>query len=501
MLFNSFSFLIFFPVVVLVYFIIPKKIRYIWLLIASYYFYMSWNAKYALLIAFSTFVTWLSGILLGRYQQAGRDKTVCKWIVAGSFIVNLSILGFFKYFDFALQNVNLILSRFGIAVIEKPFDFILPVGISFYTFQALSYTVDVYRQDIEPEKNILKYALFVSFFPQLVAGPIERSKNLLIQIGRMDEISHKELFDCSRIAGGLMIMLWGFFQKMVIADRIAVLVDTVFDAWYFYGTVELVIAAVAFSIQIYCDFASYSTIAIGAAKVMGFDLMENFNTPYFARSIQDFWRRWHISLSTWFKDYLYIPLGGNRCGRLRRHINIMITFLVSGLWHGASWHYVVWGGIHGLYQVIGAQTRSFRDRIYAKLDTKTDSFSYRFGQGMITFVLTTFAWIFFRAQSLTQACSYIKRIFTKPDWWVLSDNSIYKLGLKLPEMNILFTSLLIMLCVSLVRYKYEEALDTFLAKQCLWFQWLVVAVLFAFIFLFGIYGPGYDASQFIYFQF
>lgn len=437
--------------------------------------------------------------MLGKCQETGiRGR---RWIVAGSFIINLSILVFFKYFDFALDNVNAVLNQFGVGVIEKPFDFVLPVGISFYTFQALSYTVDVYRGDLAPEKNILKYALFVSFFPQLVAGPIERSKNLLIQVNQIDQVDRKKLLDYDRITGGLIIMLWGFFQKMVIADRIAVLVDTVFDAWYFYGTVELLLAAAAFSIQIYCDFASYSTIAIGAAKVMGFELMENFNTPYFARSIQDFWRRWHISLSTWFKDYLYIPLGGNRCGRLRRHINIMITFLVSGLWHGASWHFVIWGGIHGLYQVIGAQTRRFRDGLYAKFHTKTDSFSYRFGQVVITCILTTFAWIFFRAESLSQAFDYIKRIFTKQNWWALSDLTIYELGLDITEMNILLISLVIMFCVSLIRYKEKITLDVFLKKQCLWFQWLVAAVLFFFIFLFGIYGPGYDASQFIYFQF
>ena len=293
---------------------------------------MSWNAAYALLMACSTIVTWFSGYLLGKRQDTEDSGIpVRKLIVAVSFVVNLGILGFFKYFDFALGNINAVLGRLGWESLEKPFAIVLPVGISFYTFQALSYTVDVYRNDLKPEANLLKYALFVSFFPQLVAGPIERSKNLLAQIQRMDQARFRQLFDYGRIAGGLQLMLWGYFQKMVIADRIAVLVNTVFDAWYFYGSVELALAAAAFSIQIYCDFASYSTIAIGAAKVLGFTLMENFDTPYFACSIRDFWRRWHISLSTWLKDYLYIPLGGNRCGRLRSQINLMITFLVSGL--------------------------------------------------------------------------------------------------------------------------------------------------------------------------
>ena len=370
MLFNSFHFILFFPAVVLVYFLVPAKLRYVWLLLASYYFYMSWNAKYAVLIAFSTFVTWGSGMLLGACRKRGANGSIKKWIVALSFVINLGILAFFKYFDFMLDNVNFFLGKAGLQAVSRPFDLILPVGISFYTFQALSYTMDVYREEIEPEKNIGTYALFVSFFPQLVAGPIERSKNLLLQIAQIDRLNRKTLYQYDRIASGFRIMLWGYFLKMVIADRIAILVNTVFDSWYFYGTIELVLAAAAFSIQIYCDFNSYSTIAVGAAKVMGFTLMENFDTPYFSRSIQEFWRRWHISLSTWFKDYLYIPLGGSRCGRLRRYTNLMVTFLVSGLWHGASWHFVVWGGMHGLFQVIAAQTRKLRDGLYEKYNTK-----------------------------------------------------------------------------------------------------------------------------------
>ncbi len=501
MLFNSFHFLLFFPAVVLAYFIVPAKLRYLWLLAASYYFYMSWNAKYAVLIAFSTFVTWASGLLLSVCKKHGIKHTAGKWVVALSFLINLGILAFFKYFDFALGNVNALLSRMGFAAIERRFDLVLPVGISFYTFQALSYTMDVYREEIEPEKNIAKYALFVSFFPQLVAGPIERSKNLLRQIDAIDRVSIRTLYDYDRIASGLRIMLWGYFQKMVIADRIAILVNTVFDSWYFYGTVELVLAAAAFSIQIYCDFNSYSTIAVGAAKVMGFTLMENFDTPYFARSIQEFWRRWHISLSTWFKDYLYIPLGGSRCSKLRRYRNLLVTFLVSGLWHGASWHFVVWGGIHGALQVAAAETRGLRDRLYERFHTKRASFSFQLGQVASTFVLTTFAWIFFRAESLSQAFSYIERIFTKPDWWALSDGTVYRLGLKRMEMNILLSSLWVLFAASMVKYKNHETLDVFLTKQCAWFRWLAVAGLFAYVFLFGIYGPGFDASQFIYFQF
>ena len=320
MLFNSIQFLIFFPIVTFAYFLIPHKLRYIWLLFASYYFYMCWNPKYALLMAISTLITWASGILLDQSNRLTKDKKTRdmkkKLWVALSFISNLSILFFFKYFDFLINNINMFLTQIHLELIQTGFDVILPVGISFYTFQALSYTMDVYRGEIYAEKNILKYALFVSFFPQLVAGPIERSKNLLIQF---NEEHH---FDYERVKNGLLLMLWGFFMKLVIADRVALLVNQVYNNWQQYAGLELVIATVFFAVQIYCDFGSYSNIAIGAAQVMGFTLMENFKQPYFATSVADFWRRWHISLTSWFRDYLYIPLGGNKKGKVRKYINL-----------------------------------------------------------------------------------------------------------------------------------------------------------------------------------
>ena len=323
MLFNSLHFLVFFPVVVLFYLIIPRKMRSIWLLTASYYFYMSWNPQYALLMGASTVTTFLTGIMLEK-SNTGLKKKLC---VTVSFVINLSILFFFKYFDFALENVNRVLEVLNITVIEKPFDVLLPVGISFYTFQALGYTVDVYRGDISAERNIIKYSLFVSFFPQLVAGPIERSENLLIQIRNIET---KKLWNQERIRDGLMLMLWGFFQKLMIADRAAIAVNAVYNQYQVFGGGEIFLATILFAFQIYCDFDAYTNIARGAAKICGFDLMANFRQPYFATSIADFWRRWHISLSSWFRDYLYIPLGGSRVSVIRNWINLMITFLVSG---------------------------------------------------------------------------------------------------------------------------------------------------------------------------
>ncbi len=501
MLFNSIDFMIFFPVVVGVYFLIPRRARYLWLLLSSYYFYMSWNPEYALLIAGSTLATYGSGRLLARLQEApARPKTSLykKWVVAVCLAVNLGILVFFKYSDFILNNLNHMLSVLGVARIQRKFDILLPVGISFYTFQALGYTIDVYRGAVKAEKNLFRYALFVSFFPQLVAGPIERSGNLIAQLNHVEDI---RLWDYERITGGAALMLWGLFQKMVIADRAAVLVDTVYNGYWYYGSIELILATVLFALQIYCDFASYSLIAVGAARIMGIRLMENFDTPYFARSIREFWRRWHISLSSWFRDYLYIPLGGSRRSKLRYYGNLMITFLVSGLWHGASWSFVAWGGLHGAYQVIGDRLEPVKRRMENRFSVNRDCFSYRLGQVLVTFALVNFAWVFFRAASLKEAVSILGRIATRWNPWVLSDQSLYRLGLDVTEVHILAISLLALFIVDRVKYKTGKTIDLVLREQVLWFRWLALFALLFGIIIYGMYGPAYSAAAFIYFQF
>lgn len=494
MLFNSLDFFIFFPIVVLVYFIVPRKIRYIWLLVASYYFYMCWNAEYALLIGVSTLITYISGLFLCRLKKPWLRKLV----VAVSFISNLGILVFYKYFDFLLENVNAILSKMDGQLVSNPFDIILPVGISFYTFQALSYTMDVYRGEVEAEKNLLRYALFVSFFPQLVAGPIERSKNLLNQVKKVEDI---KVWNYNRVANGLVQMIWGLFQKMVIADRISIFVDSVYQNLHAVGTTETVFAAIGFSIQIYCDFAAYSTIAIGAARVMGFELMENFDTPYFATSIKEFWRRWHISLSSWFRDYLYIPLGGNRKGKCRKYLNTMVTFLVSGLWHGASWNYVIWGGMHGIYQVIGEILAPVRKKINKLLKVNEGVFSYKLGQILFTFSLTTLTWVFFRAKNIEEAIYFFERMFTRWNPWVFFNEGLYKFGLDRIEVNILFVALITMFLVELLKYLKNKMLSDFIAEQNLWFRWIVIIGLVVSILVYGEYGVTFDSNQFIYFQF
>lgn len=503
MVFNSIDFLLFFPIVLLIYFILPSKIRYIWLLISSYYFYICWNPVYVLLLFLSTVITYCCGFVTDKirdnpnFKPRVREKLMFLSLIL-SFVSNLGILIYFKYADFIIDTVNLLLYEMHINPIHSSIDVLLPVGISFYTFQALGYTVDVYRGSVKAEKNLLKYALFVSFFPQLVAGPIERSKNLLKQIH--EEPAHK-LWDYQRVTYGFVMMLWGFFIKIVIADRIAVLVNTVFDSYEQYGMVGLGTGAVAFAIQIYCDFSGYSTIAIGAAKVLGFELMDNFNTPYFSIGIIDFWRRWHISLSTWFRDYLYIPLGGNRCGKLKQYRNILITFCVSGLWHGAAWTYVIWGLLHGIYQILEKELTQIVNIFHARFHTRKESFGYKFFSVVVTFIFVDLAWIIFRADSIYQAFHYIQRMFLYRDWWSFFDMSIYEMGLDVQEMHILFIALAFLLLVELLKYKKKETLAAFLQKQWIVFRFAFLLFMLFFVVIFGYYGPGFDSSQFIYFQF
>lgn len=494
MLFNSIPFLIFFPIVILIYYILPGKIKRFWLLAASYFFYMSWNAKYVLLILFSTVATYAAGRLMERAKERKGKKTILILVIA----MNLGLLFFFKYFDFVLSNLNAVLRILHVQAVQSPFSLLLPVGISFYTFQSLGYTIDVYREKIPAEKNFLDYALFVSFFPQLVAGPIERSGNLLTQV---KECSKKRLWTWDGISSGFGLMLWGFFMKMCIADRISIFVDAVFNNVYACGTVETVLGAGAFAIQIYADFAGYSAIAIGAARMMGFTLMENFNAPYFAESIGEFWRRWHISLSTWFRDYVYIPLGGNRKGTFRKYVNLMITFLLSGLWHGALWSYVFWGAIHGFYQIAGSVLKPVREKAVKLLKFREDSFSFHFGRKVITFALVSFAWIFFRMHSLRLSLEYIRRMFVKFNPWVLMDGSMYNWALDRREAGILFLGLFLMLLVALLREYRKTDIGEFLLKQDLWFRWLVFILLILAVVVWGEYGINFDSSKFIYFDF
>lgn len=415
-----------------------------------------------------------------------------------SLVLNLGILIFFKYFYFLHDTIAAVLSVFGGKLGASKLDILLPVGISFYTFQALGYTIDVYRKEVPVEKNFIRYALFVSFFPQLVAGPIERSGHLL---GQLERIAHEKSWSFDKAVSGLLMMLWGFFMKMVIADRAAVFVDQVFEFYHMLGGTALTLAAVLFAIQIYCDFASYSAIAVGTAKILGIDLMANFKAPFFARSISELWRRWHVSLSSWFRDYLYIPLGGNRCSKPRKYFNNMVTFIVSGLWHGASWHFVMWGAIQGAYIIIGDLLKPFKERFQTFFHVKVKSFGYQFFQGLCTFSMFALAMVFFRANTVKDAIYYIQRIFTNFDVWSLFDESVYSLGLDKKEMSVLLVGILFLVIVDAYYAKKEAFFDTLVKEQCLAVQYVIVAVLLVMVIVFGVYGEGYDANQFIYFQF
>lgn len=491
MLFNSMHFLLFFPVVVLLYFLIPNRIKQLWLLVASYYFYMSWDAKYGLLILFCTFCTYLCGLLI---EGSREDKKKTYLYTAVCIAVVLAVLAYYKYTGFALNTLERIINKLGIVWNTPTVDIVLPVGISFFTFQAISYVMDVYRGDIYAEKNFFRYALFVSFFPQLVAGPIERSKNLLKQLAVPQKFSYENARE------GLLLMIWGYFLKMVIADRAAIFVDAIYADTYLYQGLYMIVANILFAVQIYCDFAGYSIIAMGAAKVLGIQLMENFQSPYLSESVSEFWRRWHISLTSWFKDYLYIPLGGSRKGLLRKHINRIIVFLVSGLWHGAEWSFVVWGGLNGLYQVLGDILKPVRDKAVDLLRINRDSIIHKFLRISLTNILVTISWVFFRSSNVTEACRILFGMFTVCNPQIFLDGSLFSHGLGRKNFLLLALSIGLLFFADFCK-KRGIVVRHVIIRQAPWVRWLIFSLSISAILLFGIWGAAYNAASFIYFQF
>ena len=459
---------------------------------------MCWNAKYALLILISTIITYISGLLIERIKTSDKSESekirFMKLIVAGSFVSNLGILFYYKYINFTIDIIAKLLEKVHIQLTTPVFDIVLPVGISFYTFQALSYTMDVYRDEIYAEKNFFKYALFVSFFPQLVAGPIERSKNLLKQL------SVPSKFNFEKARDGFLLMIWGYFLKVVLADRIAVFVDTVYGDFHTYNGWFIVVATVLFAVQIYCDFSGYSTIAMGAAEILGIALMENFDAPYLSTSVADFWRKWHISLTSWFKDYLYIPLGGSRRGKIRKYVNKMIVFLVSGLWHGANLSFVIWGGLNGIYQVVGELLQPVRNRVVTFLHLNRDSIGHKALKGLVTFILVDFAWIFFRANGYHESIEIVKAMLSVNNCWVLMDGSLYNCGLDSKNFGLMIIAIIVLLVADIFKSRRIKIRQV-ISMQDYWCRWLVMIFSICFILIFGIWGSGYDAAGFIYFQF
>lgn len=485
MLFNSAEFLVFFAVVASGYFVLPHRARWVWLLAASYFFYGSWRVEYLGLILISTAVDYGVGLGFDRTRNPGARRG----LLALSLAVNLGLLFTFKYFNFFVSSLESVLDAAGMEYLVPHLSVLLPVGISFYTFQTLSYTLDVYRGRIPVERHAGRFALFVAFFPQLVAGPIERARRLLPQLARRHD------FEYARARSGLMLMLWGLFKKMVIADRLGVVVDFVYGAPERCPGPLLALGTVFFAFQIYCDFSGYTDIARGCARVLGIELMKNFDRPYVARSIADFWRRWHVSLTSWFRDYVYVPLGGNRSGRRRWIINVIAVFLISGLWHGANWTFIIWGALHATFY--------FVERLWSTGEgdaQRTRAFSIVQDTLRLacTFFLVCIAWVFFRAESISDAW-YVLR--SMAHGWLQRSSYADTLSL-IPAMDLstaafFISGALIVFLVGVETYQGDRDIEDVLAAQPPWLRWSVYIALVMAIWNLGIT----HETPFVYFQF
>lgn len=479
MLFNSFQFLVFFPVVTVVYFILPHRFRWLHLLIASCIFYAAFIPAYLLILFFTIVIDYIAGIAI---EGAGRKRRKAFLII--SIVSNVLVLSVFKYYDFFIENVNqFINSIMGASPQPLPYlNIILPIGLSFHTFQAMSYTIEVYRGNQKAERHFGIYALYVMFYPQLVAGPIERPQNMLHQFHERKTLEYDNLIS------GLKLMLWGMFKKVVIADRLALYVNEVYNHSENYHGLTFVVGTIFFAFQIYCDFSGYSSIAIGSARVMGFTLMENFRTPYFSQSVQEFWRRWHISLSTWFRDYVYVPLGGNRVSTPRWYLNIMFTFIISGVWHGAAWTFVIWGALHGIFMVVESALSK------GKHLSTSHSF-WKVARTVFVFILVCFAWVFFRANSITEALYILRESVDVSTfrWSQISFAIVPESAHAVYSIDILLGWFWIVFLV-IAEYAYTVRPLAQYARPVRWSAYATAVVVMLF---FGVY----DNNSFIYFQF
>lgn len=476
MLFTSAEFLVFLPLVFALYWLLAHRLKWqnLLVVVASYVFYGWWDWRFLLLIAFTSACSFAFGLLINRSLNEGKERKA-RWFNTLNIVINIAILALFKYHNFFVESLIILFPRIGAE--KLLLNLILPVGISFYTFQALSYTIDVYRQKIEPTRDVVQFFAYVSFFPQLVAGPIERATQLLPQFGKERE------FNDAMAVDGIRQMLWGFFKKIVVADNCAVFVDNVWGNYSGQSGSTLLVAAFLFSIQIYCDFSGYSDIAIGCAKLFGIKLMRNFNVPYFSRDIAEFWRRWHISLTTWFRDYIYIPMGGSRVSKAKVIRNTLVIFLVSGLWHGANWTFVVWGAYHALLflpLIVMGKNRKYtnivaEERVLPSLK--------EFGQMLLTFLLAMVGWVLFRSETIGQAWDFLGGMF---------DKSLFTMP-AIPVKTLLFVA--IMLVVEWIQRKKEHGFVMDGVKSGALRYACYIAVL-AVIFVFGVFN-----ESFIYFQF
>ena len=485
--FHSISFLFFLALLASLYYGLPHRYRWMLLLGGSYFFYGSWRPGYLPVLLGLTLVNYYIVLRMGSQEVKSRRQ---KYLIL-CLIANMGLLFVFKYLNFLGQSLKTLFGHPFLLFSVPTMDILLPIGMSFYVFKNLSYAIEVYRGNQEPERHLGIYALYVSFFPQVTAGPIERSTRLIPQFHDRVE------FDEGRVTEGLRFILWGIFLKTVVADNLGSLVDPVYDHPSLYGGLPLLIATLFFTFQIYCDFSGYSYIAIGAAEVMGFRTMDNFNYPYLSRSVAEFWRRWHISLSSWFRDYLYIPLGGNRVSASRRYFNIFVVLLLCGLWHGANWTFVVWGGIHGLYLVAALVTRGLRDRIHQVTRLNRAPRIHEALKVLTTFLLVCFAWIFFRANRLSDALYIVSHLFA--GWGSVAGQggtrrAAVSMNLRF-ELAVAIGSILLLLGIALLQRRGDVWKE--LAEKPAWIRWSVYYGLIVAIFLVG----NFRASQFIYFQF
>lgn len=480
----SFSYYVLVIILLVLYYVLPKKARWLVLLAGSgcFYYLLVDRRRRLVLFALSVLVSFLWGILLGRHRKKeAASSRAGKYLLAGGILCSCAPLFAFRLGDFLPDSI----------LSGSFFRSIMPIGLSFYSMQIIAYLVDVYRGEIEPEKNILKYSLFVSFFPLVIQGPISRFKQLSHQL------LEGHSFDWENLMGGIQLIIWGFFLKLMIADKSAVIVNEVFDHYTYYPGLFVLIAGILYSIQLYADFLSCVTLSQGVAQLFGIQVIDNFMRPYFATSIREFWHRWHISLSSWLKDYVYIPLGGNRRGRAVKYCNLTLTFLVSGLWHGGGWNYLFWGLLHAGYQITGEMTAKARKVCLERLHISEDSRGRKAGKTVITFCLVTLGWILFRAESLKAGVRMIISMFSTCNPWILFDDSLFQMGLVQKEWEVLILAILVLVLVSILQERGIRLREWF-AKQNLLIRWTIYLCAIWSIWIFGTYGFGFNAQDFIY---
>lgn len=463
MSFTSLTFLAFLAIVIIVNYCLPQKYRWIFLLAASYYFYLNWQPVYAILLIVTTAITYVSALLMSKTGESNPKRKLICWIGC---LLPLGALAIFKYYDFVTDNIAALLQFLHLNISLPKMQLLLPIGISFYTFSAIGYLIDIYKYKYSPEKNFGIFALFIAFFAQITSGPIPRGDQLIPQLRYPDNLSY------DNVMRGFRTMLWGFFMKLCVADRLSVYVDTIYGNISAHNGGSILLASILYTIQIYCDFAGYSFIAIGAARMLGLKLIENFRRPYLATNIKDFWSRWHISLSTWFRDYVYIPLGGNRVSKSRHKLNLLSTFLVSGLWHGAAWNFIIWGGMHGAGQI--AEKSGQRLKIYPPPFVKI----------CLTFTFVSICWMFFRLSSIDDVLTGLKKI-------------LFDFGLPFIDAVVFYG--IITLLIVMIKDSVDEYFPKFkiLNSDNFWVSNIATGLFVALIILFGSFGNG----SFIYFQF